>query len=62
MKYASDSEYTSFKKNKPQSIAERISSANTATSVGPVLRKNKLATGEKLRNHEGLMDHPILKA
>ena len=52
LKYASDSEYTSIKKNNTTSIAERISSANTASSVGPIMRKNKLATVEKQKNGE----------
>lgn len=37
------------KKNKATSAAERISSANTTVSVGPILRRNRLPfiTGDK---------------
>jgi len=59
LKYASDSEFGNIKKNIAQSVAERISSANTASSVGPILRKNRLATGDKSMTCE--IDQSIVK-
>jgi hypothetical protein len=52
-KYASDREYWVMKKNKTTSAAERISSANTTVSVGPILRKSNLPsiTNEKLKEN-----------